>query len=185
MAGFAEFQATLQTSLSTLSARERRMVTVAAVALGVFLLFVVTFTFGSKAESIRKRTAQKIVQLEEVRTVAGGYGQARAAQEAMERQLAASNVRLISYLEEKAQKTGLELPTINPRADVALEGTKIVESAVEVTLTDVKLNRLVEFLTLVEAGPGIVKVRYMRLEPRVPNETITAWLTISTYHLKN
>lgn len=185
MAGIADLQATLQTSLSTLSARERRMVTFAAVALVAFLVFLITFTFGSKADSIRRRTQEKILKLDDVQTLAAGYGQARAAQEAMERQLAASNVRLISYLEEKAQKTGIELPTINPRADVQLEGSKIVESAVEVTLTDVKLNRLVEFLTLVEAGPGIVKVRYMRLEPRVPNETITAWLTIATYHLKN
>jgi general secretion pathway protein M len=185
MASLADLQTTLQTSLSTLSARERRMLASAALALGAFLLFLITFSFGNKAEAIRRRTAQKIAQLEEMQTLASGYGQARAAQEAMERQLATSNVRLISYLEEKAQKAGLELPTINPRADVALEGTKIVESSVELTLTDVQLNRLVEFLTLVEAGPGIVKVRYMRLEPRVPNETITAWLTISTYHLKN
>lgn len=185
MAAFADLQATLQSSLATLSARERRMVTFAAVALGVFLLFIITFTFGSKADSIRRRTSEKIAKLEEVQAVAAGYGQAKAAQDAMERQLAASNVRLMSYLEEKAQKTGIELPTINPRPDVPLEGTKIVESAVEVTLTDVKLNRLVEFLTLVEAGPGIVKVRYMRLEPRPTNETITAWLTIATYHLKN
>lgn len=185
MAGIADLQATLQTSLSTLSVRERRMVTFAAVALVAFLVFLITFTFGNTADSIRRRTQEKILKLDDVQTLAAGYGQARATQEAMERQLAASNVRLISYLEEKAQKTGLELPTINPRADVQLEGSKIVESAVEVTLTDVKLNRLIEFLTLVEAGPGIVKVRYMRLEPRVPNETITAWLTIATYHLKN
>jgi len=185
MAALADLQATLQTTLSTLSARERRMVTFAALALSVFLLFIITFTFGSKADSIRRRTSEKILKLEEVQEVAAGFGQAKAAQAEAERQLAASNVRLISYLEEKAQRTGIELPTINPKPDVPLEGSKIVESAVEVTLTDVKLNRLVEFLTLVEAGPGIVKVRYMRLEPRPQNETITAWLTISTYHLKN
>jgi general secretion pathway protein M len=185
MAGIADLKATLQTSLATLSARERRMVTFAAVAFAAFLVFIVTFTFGRKADAIRSRTATKLSRLEEVQTLAAGYGQAKAAQDAMERQLAASNVRLISYLEEKAQKTGLELPTINPKADVPLEGTRIVESAVEVTLTDVKLNRLIEFLTLVEAGPGIVKVRYMRLEPRVSSETVTAWLTIATYHLKN
>lgn len=184
MAGIADLQTTLQTTLSTLSVRERRMVAFAAVALTGFLLFIITFSFGNKAEAIRRRTADKLLRLNEVQSVASGYGQAKAAREAMERQLAASNVRLISYLEEKAQKTGIDLPTINPRADITLEGSKIVESSVEVTLTDVPLNRLIEFLTLVEAGPGIVKVRYMRLEPRVANETITAWLTISTYHLK-
>ena len=88
-------------------------------------------------------------------------------------------------LQTLAKKKGVELPTINPKADVALEGTKIVESSVEVTLTDVKLNRLLEFLQAVEGGPGVVKVKYMRLEPRVSNESITAWLQIATYHLKN
>jgi general secretion pathway protein M len=53
-----------------------------------------------------------------------------------------------------------------------------------VTLTDVKLNRLVDFLQAVEAGPGIVKVKYLRLEPRPAQETVTAWLTVATYKLK-
>jgi general secretion pathway protein M len=44
---------------------------------------------------------------------------------------------------------------------------------------------LVEFLQAIENGPGVVKVKYLRLEPRPQNETITAWLTIATYRLKN
>ncbi len=90
----------------------------------------------------------------------------------------------MSYIEERANQKGIELPSINPKADVPV-GDKIVESSVELTLTDQKLNRLVEFLQALEAGPGIVKVKYLRLEPRVQNETITAWLTVATYHVKN
>jgi general secretion pathway protein M len=30
-----------------------------------------------------------------------------------------------------------------------------------------------------------VKVKYMRLEPRPSTESITAWLQVATYHLKN
>ena len=52
-------------------------------------------------------------------------------------------------------------------------------------MPDVKLNRLLEFLQAVEGAPGVVKVKYMRLEPRVASESITAWLQIATYHLKN
>ncbi len=185
MASLSQLQTTLQTSLATLSARERRLVAVGAVALAVFVVFLVVLSFSSRADAIRARTAKKARQLDEVQALAAGYRDARATQEMAERQLAASNVRLISYLEEKSKAAGIEIPTINPRADLTLEGTKIVESAVELTLTDVKLNRLVEFLTAVEQGPGIVKVKYVRLEPRVQNETVTAWLTIATYHLKN
>lgn len=178
------WRASLASSFSTLTQRERRMVVGAALAVTAFVVFMILFGFGSKADAIRRRTQDKLARLEEVQALAAGYGEQKAAQEALERQLQASNVRLISYLEEKAKKAGLELPSFNPRPDVPLEGSKILESAVELTLTDVKLNRLVDFLTAVEAGPGLVKVKHLRLEPRIQNESVTAWLTVVTYHTK-
>lgn len=184
MAGISQLSSTLQNSLATLSVRERRLVTIAGIALGIFVVFMVVVVFANKAEAIKKRTTAKAQKLEEVQSLAAGYRDAKAASDALERQLQASNIRLASYITDKGQKAGLEIPVINPKADVTLEGTRIVESGVEVTLTDVKLNRLLDFLAAVEAGPGIVKVKYMRLEPRVSSETVTAWLTIATYHLK-
>jgi general secretion pathway protein M len=184
MSALTNLQTSLSTSFATLSQRERRMVAVAGIAVAVFAVFMVAFSFSNTATSIRRRTAEKVVKLEEVQQFAAGYRAQKATQDALERQLAASNVRLISLLEENAKRTGLELPSINPRPDTPLENPKIIESGVEVTLTDVKLNRLVDFLTGIEQSPGIVKVKYMRLEPRVANETVTAWLTIVTYHLK-
>jgi general secretion pathway protein M len=175
----------LQNSFATLSSRERKMVLGAALAVGVFVVFLVTWNFASSAESIRKRTQAKIARLEEVQDLAATYRDAKGVQEAMEQRLAASNVRLISYLEEKGNKAGLTIPSINPKADVTLEGEKIVESAAEFTLTDVPLNRLVDFLSAVEAGPGVVKVKYLRIEPRLKEETLTAWVVVATYHLKN
>jgi general secretion pathway protein M len=175
----------LSASFATLSSRERRMVMIAGVALGVFVVFLVTWSFSSSAEAIRKRTQGKIARLEEVQELAATYRDAKGVQEAMEQRLAASNVRLISYLEEKGNKAGLSIPSINPKADITLEGDKIVESAAEFTLTDVPLNRLVDFLSAVEAGPGVVKVKYLRIEPRLKDETLTAWVTVATYHLKN
>jgi len=184
MAGLSQLSSTLQTTFATLSVRERRMLTVAGIALAVFVVFLVVVGFSSKAEAIKKHTLAKAQKLEEVQSLAAGYRDAKAASEALERQLQASNVRLMSFVEEKGQKAGLEIPSINPRADLTLEGTKIVESAVEVSLMDVKLNRLLDFLAAVEAGPGIVKVKHLWLEPKVPTETVNARLTIATYHLK-
>jgi len=184
MSAITNLQTSLSASFTTLSQRERRMVVAAGLALLCFAVFMVLLSFSNKANAIRRRTQEKIAKLEEVHALASGYGAQKAAQEALERQLTASNVRLISFLEEKAKRSGLELPSINPRADAALENSRISESAVEVTLSDVKLNRLIEFLTSVEAGPGIVKVKNLRLEPRVQSETVTAWITIATYHLK-
>jgi general secretion pathway protein M len=174
----------LTNSWNTLSQRERRLVSVGGTVAVIFAVFMVTFSFSQKAASIRRTTTLKSGKLEDVLTLASGYGAQRAKQENLERQLSASNVRLISFLEEKAKAASIELPTINPKPDVSLDGTKIVESAVEVTLSDVKLQRLVEFLTSLEQGPGIVKVKYLRLEPRPANENLTAWVTIATYRTK-
>lgn len=175
----------LQASFATLSSRERRMVLIAGAAVALFVVFLITFNFSNSADAIRRRTQNKIARLEEVQDLAATYRDAKGVQSAMEQRLAASNVRLISYLEDKATKAGLNIPSINPKADSLLDGDKIVESAAEFTLTEVQLNRLVDFLAAVEAGPGVVKVKYLRIEPRVKDETLTAWVTVATYHLKN
>lgn len=184
MSAITDLQQTIQSSFASLSSREKRMVGGAGAAVVVFVVFMVLFSFGSKADAIRRRTAEKINKLDEVQTLAAGYRDAKAKQDALEAQLRASNVRLVSYLEEKAGPAGIPLPSINPKADIPLEGSKIVESSVEITITDVKLNRLIDFLTAVEAGPGIVKVKNLRVEPRVEQESVTAWVTVATYKLK-
>jgi general secretion pathway protein M len=185
MSAFSNLQSNLEASLSTLTGRERRLVTVAFLGAIALIIFAIVFTFGRQANTISLRTSTKLKQLGEIQTLASGYGAAKAAQEAAERQLAASNVRLPSFLEEKAQGAGLELPSISPRADVALEGTKIVESSVDLMLNEVRIDRLLEFIRAIEAGPGTVKVSHMHLEPRGQTENTSARLTISSYHLKN
>ncbi|MBL8909971.1 MAG: type II secretion system protein M [Archangium sp.] len=184
MSALTDLQNSVQAQFAALSVREKRMVGGAAAAVAVFIVFLTIFSFSNKATSIRNRTAEKITKLDEVQTLASGYRDAKARQDALENQLRASNVRLVSYLEDKAKPAGIELPSINPKADIPLEGSKIVESSVDVTLTDVKLNRLLDFLQSVEAGPGIVKVKTLRMEPRPAQETVTAWITIATYKIK-
>jgi general secretion pathway protein M len=173
-----------QAGFARLTARERRLVVFAAVAVAAFALFLVLFSFSSSAASHRRRTADKLAKLSEVQALAASFRDAEQARQAMERQLTSSNLRLISYLNEKGTSAGLDIPTINPKADVTLGDGRIVESAVELTLTDISLGKLVDFLLSVERGPGVVKVKYLRLEPRPANQTLTAWVTVATYRLK-
>lgn len=171
-------------AFSRLTQRERRLVLIAGGALLAFTLFVVLISFSNSANSYRRRTAEKLAKLSEVQTLAASYGEAEEARKAVEAELSASNIRLISYLEEKGTAAGLDIPTMTPKGDVPLGDGKIIESAVELTLTDISLSRLVSFLDGVESGPGVVKVTYLRVEPRIANETLTAWATIATYHMK-
>lgn len=168
---------------SRLTGRERRLVGVAGVAVGVFLLAIVFISFSAKADTYRRRIADKMEQLREIQALSVSYREAESARSLVEGRLRSNPVRLMSHLEEKAAASRLELPTINPKGDVPLGGDgKIVESAVEVTLTDVSLDKLLDFLVNVETSPGMVKVKSVRLEPR--NETLTAWVSIATYTLK-
>ena len=133
----------------------------------------------------RSRTATKIGQLAEAQELAATFRENEARRQAIEDKLRRNKeMRLLTFVEEKATAAGLELPSINPKTDITLDGDKIVESAVELSLSDVKLNRMIDFLNGVESG-DMVKVKYLRIEPRPANETLSAWLTIATYKMKN
>jgi general secretion pathway protein M len=174
----------LRARFDQLSARERRMVTVAGAAVLGFILFLTLLSFSSSASGYRRRTQEKLAKLQEVQQLAASYSQATAARSAVERQLTDSDVRLLSYISDRATAAGLEVPNMTPKGEVGIGDGKILESSMELTFTDVDLRKLTDFLKAVESGPGIVKVKYLRIEPRPATETLTAWATVSTYKLK-
>jgi general secretion pathway protein M len=184
MGKLRELLTQVQTWFERLSARERRMVSVMGAAVLAFVVFVTIFSFSSSATRYRNRTADKLAKLQEVQTLAASYREAQQAREAVEQQLTASDVRLITYIEEKATAAGLVVPNMTPKGDVGIGDGKIVESTVEMTLTDVDLRKLTDFLQTVEAGPGVVKVKFLRVEPRSASNTLTAWVGVSTYKMK-
>lgn len=176
--------APVQTWFASLSVREKRLVLGAGGAVIAFILLITFMSFASAARSYQSRTEKKLQQLTEVNTLAASFNQAKSQREAVENNLRRSDVKLITYLEEKGSAIGLDIPTMNPKGDMPIGDGTIIESAVELTLTDIPLNKLVDFLNSVEAGPGVVKVKYLRVEPRPANETLTAWTTIATYRMK-
>jgi general secretion pathway protein M len=167
-----------------LNPRERWMVLGAGAAVLSFVVFLIFLSFGNSATAYRKRTEQKLAKLREAQTLAASYRQAQQDRQVVEQQLTASNVRLISYIEEKATQAGLVVPNMTPKGDVGLGDGQIIESTVELTFTDVDLRKLYNFLLTVENGPGVVKVKSLRLEPRASSETLTAWTTVATYRMK-
>lgn len=174
----------IQSWFQGLTSRERRLVAGAAGAGCVFVLFLILIAFSASAASYRRRTEQKQSKLKEVQTLAVSYREVEQSRQSMERQLTGNKLSLMSYLEEKGTGAGLSIPSMNQKAEALIADGKIVESAVELTLTDITINRLVDFLSAVERGPGVVKVKYLRIEPRPANQTLTAWATIATYRLK-
>jgi general secretion pathway protein M len=168
-----------QTWFGQLSRREQTLVGVAA-----FIFFVALISLGTSADATRRRTTSKLDQLAEAQGLAQSYAAAERARKADEAQLSSSGISLISYLEEKGSQSGLDIPALTPKADAQVGDGRITESTVELTLTDVSLSRLVAFLTAVEQGPGMVRVKSLRIEPRTKDNVLTAWATIATYKLK-
>lgn len=179
-----ELQTLISTFWARLTSREKRLVSIAGAAVTAFIVFIIFFSFASAAKKRQDRMEYKLGKLEQVQQLASSFREAENARQAVERQLSNSNVQLMSYVEKKGENAGLDIRSMNPKADVPIGDGNIIESSVEVTLTDVQLDRLVQFLSDVERGPGIVKVKRIRMEPRQESETITAWTTISTYSLK-
>ncbi|WP_434381689.1 type II secretion system protein GspM [Melittangium boletus] len=167
-----------------LTSRERSMVLATSGAVAAFVLFVILLSFSNTASGYRKRTDQKLDKLRQVQVLAASYREAAQERQGVEQQLTGSNVRLISYVEEKATLAGLSVPNMTPKNDVNLGDGQIVESSVELTFTDVDLRKLHDFLASVERGPGVVKVKSLRLEPHASTDTLTAWTTVATYKMK-
>jgi general secretion pathway protein M len=169
---------------ANLSQREQRLLMLMGGAVSLFALFVIIFSFSSSAAAREKRIQTKLDQLRQVQELAANYGEAEARRRAAEQQLSSSNVRLMSYLEQKATTAGLVIPTMNPKGDVPVGDGRILENSVEMTLTDITVRELVDFLSSVESGPGVVKVKFLRVQPRPANENLTAWVNVATYRLK-
>ena len=174
----------VQSWLASLSTRERRMVFGAAGAVGVFVLFFTLNQISSVGHATERRIQDKLIKLQEVQELASSYADAENKRQATERQLSNNGVRLISYIQEKGTSAGLDIQSMNPKSDAPLgEGGNIIESAVELTLTDVNIRRLVDFLTSIEVGGG-VKVKTLRMEPHKQTDNMTAWMTVVTYRIK-
>jgi general secretion pathway protein M len=167
-----------------LSRREQVLLGVAAATVAAFAVFVTVFSLANAADATRRRTAAKIEQLTQAQGLAQSYAEAERARKADEAQLSATGVSLITFLEEKGAQSGLDIPTLTPKADVPLGDGRITENSVELTLTDVTLPRLVAFLSAVENGPGMVRVKSLRIEPHPKDNLLTAWATVATYRLK-
>jgi general secretion pathway protein M len=176
--------ADFQTWLSGLSRREKVLVGSATAAVACFLLLIILLSLASSADDTRRRTTSKLTQLATAQALSQSYAEAERARKADEATLSARGISLITYLEEKGLQSGLDIPALTPKADAPIGDGRIVESTVELTLTDVPLSKLVTFLAAVERGPGMVRVKSLRIEPRTKENVLTAWATVATYKLK-
>ena len=176
--------ADLQAWFLRLNPRERVLVTGAGATTVVVITFLVLFLLSSSADATRRRTQSKLQRLAEAEQLAAGFAEAERTRKQAEAALTSTDVSLPTFVDEKSKRAGLDINAINPRGDIPMGDGRIIESIVEFTLTDVPLPKLVDFLGSVEQGPGVVRVTSLRIEPRPKDGVLTAWTTVTAYHLK-
>ena len=173
-----------QTWWSGLSRREKVLVGAASGGGGGLRLLRRPVRAAGSADDTRRRTATKLTQLAEAQALSQSYAEAERARKADEAQLSEER-RQPHHLPRGEGRAGrARHPGAHAQGGRPVGDGRIIESTVELTLTDVTLPKLVTFLSAVERGPGMVRVKSLRIEPRPKDNVITAWATVATYKLK-
>jgi len=87
----------------------------------------------------------------------------------METKLGGPPLRLMSQLQEFAEKEGLTVSAMNDRGEQNLDRVK--ESLVELQIASAPIDKLTAMLNDIEHDPRVIKVRKMRLRSTTTDNT--------------
>ena len=170
--------------LSALAPRERLLVSVAALAVAAFSVWLVGAKMSAAIEARGDRIAQKTRVLAQFGKLAEGYRQRQAERGALESRLKAQPVPLMSHIVQTGSALGIDVADLRPTSIGAeLDGLK--EDSVEVNIARIEMPKLAQLLINLEKTQGVVKVRRIRITTRqdVP-DLVDVTLVVSTFQLK-
>lgn len=179
-----KLRADVEAWLAKLSPRERVLVTVAAVGVVLFAVWLISLQVGRGLSAREARIQDKTKVLSQVGKLAEGYRRQQAERQAVEARLKGPPVQLLSFISQTGTTLGVEVTDLRPTTSPGeLEGLR--EEAVEVNLARVDLGRLARLVQTLERGPGVVKVRRLRITTRGDDpQLVDATIVVSTYQLK-
>jgi general secretion pathway protein M len=179
-----QLRADLEAWASKLSPRERVMVTLAGVAVVLFVVFMIALRLQSGVRARQLRIEEKTQALAQVGTMAAGYKRVQADRTALEARLKGAHTPLMSHVSQTGSALGIEVTDLRPvGAPVDLDG--VTEESVEVNLPRIDLVRLARMLQGLERGQGLVKVRRLRLSTRNDDpKLVDATVVVATYSIK-
>jgi general secretion pathway protein M len=185
MDAWKRLRAQLEAWLRTLAPRERVMVTVAAAALAVFVVWFASHAIGQSIDARESRIEQKTRVLSQVGKLAESYRRREAERKELEARLKGSPVALMSHIAQAGATLGIAVNDLRP-STAPEEADGIREESVEVNLSHIELNKLAALLQALERGGGVVRVRRLRLTTRSDDPALVdATILVATYQLKS
>jgi general secretion pathway protein M len=186
MEALRKLRADVEAWFSGLAPRERTLVSLAALAVAVFVVFL---AFARVQRGIATREAnidRKTQVLAQVGKLAQGYRQAQAERTQLEAKLKGPPLQLMSFVSQTGQRLGIEVNDLRPGTPAAAGASdKLVEETVEVNLARLDLAHLSDLLQSLERGPGVVKVRRLAMRTRSDDPAaVDVTIVIATYQLK-
>jgi general secretion pathway protein M len=157
----------------------------AAAAVLLFIGSLVAAGMGASVSSHESRIDEKTKVLEQVGRLAGGYRRVQMERAALEARLKGQPVQLMSHVSQVGSGLGVEVTDLRPTgAPAELDG--VLEESVEVNLVRIELGKLAGVIQGLERGPGLVKVRRLRLSTRTDDpKLVDATVVVATYRLKS
>lgn len=177
-------RAELEARLGRLSPRERVLVGAAAGAVLVFFASLVAAGMSASVRTREARIVEKTRVLEQVGQLAGGYRRVQMERAALEARLKGPPVQLMSHVSQVGSTLGVEVTDLRPTgAPNDLDG--VLEESVEVNLVRIELGKLARLIQGLERGPGLVKVRRLRIATRSDDpKLVDATVVVATYQMK-
>ena len=173
----------LQEAFSRMSARERKLVIVTALAAAIFVLGGIGLWTNSALSSREKRVQLRKEQLAQILAYEGRYKDAERKEKRSAERLKRNTITLFSHLNKGAQELGLSLNDLNERKK-PLRDTGIEQISVDVNLKKVSIDLLGKFLEKIESksSRGLVKILKLKVTTRHDNpELLDVKMTVATW----
>ena len=179
-----QLRAELEARFTRLSPRERVLVGAAAAAVIIFFSSLVAAGMGAAVRAREARIVEKTKVLGQVGQLAGSYRRVQMERSALEARLRGQQVQLMSHVSQVGAGLGVEVTDLRPTgAPTDLDG--VTEESVEVNLVRIELGKLARLIQGLERGPGMVKVRRLRIATRTDDpKLVDATVVVATYQLK-
>ena len=169
-------------SFERLSAREQSLILL-LIALAVVMCLGSSWFFVSRhLHRTNQRIESKISQLSEIMSLREDYQARLKQQQKLTQEIRNNRNPLLSYVENIARRSGVNLNNASERAGPSTGTPLVKETRARVSLNAVSITALNKFLTAIEKGNRLVKIRGIQIIPNFENpKKLDATVTVGTF----
>lgn len=178
-----ELRRALRVAFGRLTQREQFLLVGGGIVATALVCTLAAILLSSAMAKQQHRVDVKTQQLAQVLALRGEYHQRQIEHAQKLKALSGAQVRLVSLVEEAAKTAGIEIGQLRPE-DGEPGSDGVYESRVDLRAAGLSVDRLQEFLNLVEGGPGIIVVRHIKLNRPYHKDLAEVELSVSTFKMK-